>query len=199
MLKGVRPGMTLFEMGTNDRYWFTLVPEADTMWWGRYENLYKPQVREALKELMPIRPDLVLEVLGVGLVDTNFLQPPVPTMRFSPTAARLHVRLERAGGSAAGRSEVWYDHETFLPELVLLFDENGRRAAGVPLQARAGRHRRRHARGRAAIVATDYRLFFPDTGTSMWLALDDVTLDRDGRPTRRGSPSRPRGARAWPT
>jgi len=66
---------TVFEVGsTNDRFWLKLVPEVDTMWWGNYRNLGKPCAQE-----IPLRPDLVVEVLGVGTIDTNFNTLPAPT------------------------------------------------------------------------------------------------------------------------
>ena len=73
------PVGTVFEVGSTDEaYWLSIVPEMDTMWWGKYANLGKPCV-----DRVPIQPNGVLEVLGVGLIETNFAEPPAPVMRFN--------------------------------------------------------------------------------------------------------------------
>lgn len=185
LIRGTRPGMTLFDIGsTEDRYWLKLVPRADTMWWGKYEHLGKPCVN---RELIPIRPDLVLEVLGVGTFDTNFTAVPVPTMRFNPDAhAYMFVWNARLAHRWWPQREIWYDRETLLPQLVILFDENGRPL----LRAFLSKHEPVEVDGvppeRWPRVATDYRLFFPDTGTKMWIELRDMVLDKNGIAAGRG-------------
>src|SRR5690606_37187725 len=58
----------IFEIGTTpERYWLTLIPESDTMWWGKYEHVDKLGADAPI----PIRPDLVMEVLGIEPIDTN--------------------------------------------------------------------------------------------------------------------------------
>ena len=189
LLKGVRPGMTLFEMGsTEDRYWLTLVPETDAMWWGKYEHLYKPCAQESLARLMPIRPDLVLEVLGVGTIDTNFDQPPVPTMRFNNDrgGSYMFVWNAKLPGRWWAQREVWYDRETLLPTLVVLFDVNGRVAVRAFLSEHQPVKVPNLPEAEWPRVATHYRLFFPETATTMTVTLSDVTLDKNGIPSRRG-------------
>src|SRR5438093_9045295 len=69
---------TIFEVGSvSDRYWLVLKPEMETMWWGYHRNVGKPCVSADL----PIPPYYVVEVLGVGTIDTNFNDVPAPTMR----------------------------------------------------------------------------------------------------------------------
>jgi hypothetical protein len=176
---------TVFEIGsTDDRYWLTLVPERNTMWWGSYANLGKPCVD--LRNI-PVRPDLVLEVLGVGTVNTNFLEPPAPTMRFNNDArAYMFVWNVPLPDRWAAQKEIWYDLETKLPRRVFLFDENGR----VVLRAKLSNHAPVELpdvpQEKWPRVARLYELFFPDTGSTMKFELDEVALERRGVPTRRG-------------
>src|SRR6266550_1877274 len=67
-----------FEFGANEeRYWFTAFPdEVSTQWWGE-----KKKFNEQSAKQIPIRPDLILEVLGVNEINEDVLEPPVPTMR----------------------------------------------------------------------------------------------------------------------
>jgi hypothetical protein len=174
---------TVFEIGsTDDRYWLKIVPDVETMWWGKYANVGKPCVRP-----VPIRPDMVLEVLGVGTFNTNFLEPPVPVMRFNPDAdAYTFVWSAPLPDRWAAVREVWYDRKTLLPMLVILFDENGR----VVLRARLSDHKPVEVpdvpQDQWPKVATDYQLFFPDTGSRMSFKLTEVELERNGVPSRRG-------------
>jgi hypothetical protein len=184
LIKGVRPGLTLFEIGsTEDRYWLTLVPEIDTAWWGSYANIGKPCV----EPVMPIRPDLVLQVLGVGTFDTDLNRPPVPTMRFNHDAdAYMFVWNAPLPSRWAAQREVWYDRQTLRPSIVILFDADGR----VVLRAFLSKHQQVRVPDVAERdwpwVATEYRLFFPESGTKLWLNLSEVALDRNGAPSRRG-------------
>ena len=184
LIKGTRPGMTLFEIGsTDDRYWLTLVPEADTAWWGYHRNAGKP----CIDPPVPIRPDLVLEVLGIGTFNTNFLQPPVPTMRFNHDAGMyMFVWNAPLPSRWYAQREVWYDRSTLLPRVVVLFDVNGRAVLRAFLEKHEPVRVPDLPEQRWPKVATQYRLYFPDTGTKMWLRLSEVALDRNGVPARRG-------------
>src|SRR4051812_26403091 len=69
----------IFEIGsTQDVFWFTVYGNQDERYWGNYKNIAKPCMEE-----MPVRPDLIGEVLGIPEIATNFLEPPFPTMRFN--------------------------------------------------------------------------------------------------------------------
>jgi hypothetical protein len=176
---------TVFEVGSNDeRFWLKLVPEADTMWWGNYRNLGKPCAKE-----IPIRPDLILEVLGVSRIETDFTRQPAPTMRFNNDQdAYMFVWNVQASGPSRwiAQKEVWYDRQTKHPRLVLLFDDDGR----VVLRAYLTQHKPVQVpegpnMQPPPVVATDYQLFFPETKTRMWFALDDVMLQRNSIPNDR--------------
>jgi len=176
----------VFELGsTDDRYWFTLYPERDTMWWGWYRNLGKDCVD---LRTMPVRPDLVLEVLGVATIPTNFLQPPAPVMRFnSINRAYMFVWSVPLRDRWAAQKEIWYDLDTKLPRLVLLFDENGRELVRAKLSKHAPVELPNVPAERWPKVARLYEIFFPDSGSSMRFELDDVAPERKGVPARPGS------------
>ncbi len=180
-LVGTKPGAgTVFEIGsTEDRYWLTLVPDRNTMWWGWYRNLGKPCVDT---RDIPIRPDLVLEVLGIATIDTNFLAPPAPTMRFNNDAdAYMFVWNVPAGDRWAAQKEIWYDRATKEPRRVMLFDGDGR----VVLHAKLSRHEPVEVPGvereKWPKFARAYKLFFPDVGSTMTFELDEVALERRSR------------------
>lgn len=188
----------VFEIGSTEKqYWLSVWPPSDrsTLWWGWYRNLGKDCVDD---RAMPIRPDLVLEVLGVGTVNTNFAEPPVPTMRFNNV-----VRLDAASGSVGAymfiwnapapkgdrwvaQREIWYDRVTKLPWRVTLYDVNGR----AVVQARLSGHEPVELPGVPESewprVARKYELFFPDSGSRMEFDLTEVAPERRGVPTRRG-------------
>lgn len=153
-----------FTVGSNaERYWFT-VPRENTMWWGTKANFTPEKAKE-----IPIRPDLLLEVLGVLDVDTNFKQPPAPVMRFnSDTCSYMFVWSVPLTDRWAAVKEVWYDRATKLPSLVLLFDENGR----VILRAYLSEHTA--VPGTTGKIATRFNLFFPENKTQMSFHLRDV-------------------------
>lgn len=179
----------VFEVGSTDEYyWLKLVPEADRMWFGEHRHAGKPCV-----EQVPIQPNLVMEVLGIGTIGTDFTQMPTPVMRFNPDAdAYMMVWVATAGGAGAGpqrlaaQREVWYDRQTKLPKLVILFDRDGRPV----LRANLAAHRPVEVAGQPPEswpkVATDYRLYFPETQSTMSIRLEEVKLDNKGVPARRG-------------
>jgi hypothetical protein len=188
LLVGTKPAVgKVFQIGsTEDRYWLSVAPpnESSRMWWGWYRNFGKPCVDMSN---VPIRPDLVVEVLGVGTINTNFLEPPVPAMRFNNDAhTYMFVWNYPAGDRWAAQKEIWYDRVTKLPTRVFLFDENGR----VVLRARLLKHAPVELPDvpseRWPKVARQYELFFPDSRSKMTIELDEVALERKGVPTRRG-------------
>ena len=172
---------TIFELGsTNDRFWLKLVPELDTMWWGHYRNLGKPCMQD-----IPLRPDLVVEVLGVGMINTDFSALPVPTMRFNNERdVYMFVWNAPLQDRWFAVREVWYDRQTKRPTLVMLYDADGR----VVVRAELRNHRtvevKNLPRERWPEVAGEYRLFFPDNGTRMELDLREVMLNKRGSPPR---------------
>jgi len=78
--------------------------------------------------------------------------------------------------------EIWYERKTKRPTHVMLFDPDGR----VELSAWLGGHAPVEVadvpKDQWPTVATDYRLYFPDSGSRLRLLLDDVRLSRKGAP-----------------
>jgi hypothetical protein len=156
----------LFEIGANDdRYWFTAFPdEVSTQWWGEKAKFSDKAARQ-----IPIRPDLILEVLGVSEINTNFLEPPVPVMRFNNDARAYMLVWNRPLTTRwAAEKEVWYDLETKLPRLINLFDANGR----IILRAYLADHQDVPETG--GKIATRYDLFFPENKSRMSFHLTEV-------------------------
>lgn len=182
LLRGKKdPIGLIFEMGsTADRYWFTAYADQDTQWWGYHRNAGKDCVRD-----MPVRPDLVGEVLGVGEIAGNLLDAPaVPTMRFNPDWSVYMVTWASRGPDQwYAEREIWYDQKTFLPLAVILFDRKG----AVILRAHLSGH------GPVEIasvpeadrpkIATFYDIYFPQTKSTMTIRLSDVALTtKNGNP-----------------
>jgi hypothetical protein len=171
----------IFEVGNNrQRYWLTVKGDVDTMWWGRYDE---NGMTDADTRQMPIPPQLLLEVLGIGPIDPDLTRQPFPVMRFNnDTDAYMFVWNVRVPDRFVAQREVWYDRQTKLPVKVLLFDPNGR----VVLRADLAKHAPVEVEGAPKNewpkVATIYRLFFPDTGTTMRFELRDVALSHGGAP-----------------
>jgi hypothetical protein len=172
-------GNEAFTLGSNDdQFWVKVVPGSDTTWWGHYANLGKPCCKP-----LPIRPDLVLQVLGVGLFDTNFLQPPVPVMQFDYGSGQyVFIWNVPSPDQWRAQKEVRFNRETLLPESVRLFDENGR----VILDARLSQHTPvelpQTPAERWPKIASHYELFFPDNGSRLSFTLDQPKLQYRGVP-----------------
>jgi hypothetical protein len=171
----------LVEVGSNEStYWLVAKsPGPDTAWWGRYEHLGKP-----CSQQIPIRPDLILEVLAVGLIETDFNQVPTPVMRFNNDAdAYMFVWNAKLPDRWIATKEVWYDRETKRPRLVNLFDVNGR----VVLRAYLTKHKAVEmpnlSKDQWPSVATQYDLRFPETESEMSLRLGQIKLRNKGAPS----------------
>lgn len=155
-----------FEIGSNDeQYWFTAFPDdVSTQWWGEKAKLNDETARQ-----IPIRPDLLMEVLGVNSIDEDFLQMPVPVMRFNNDArAYMFVWSRPMGNHWVAIKEVWYDVETKLPKLVLLFDAKGR------IILRAYLSDPKTIEGTTAKMQSRYDLFFPENKSQMSFHLTQI-------------------------
>lgn len=170
---------TVFELGSNDNeFWVKVAADTDTTWWGHYANLGKPCCKP-----VPIRPDLILQVLGVSVFDTNFLDQPVPVMRFNNDAdAYMFVWNVKGMDRWLAQKEIWYDRVTKLPELVLLFDDNGRVILRAYLSKPVPLEVPDTPRENWPKVASEYRLFFPDTGTKLAFEFSNVAISHRGAP-----------------
>jgi hypothetical protein len=184
LLVGTKPALgRVFEIGsTEDVYWLKVSEQLDTMWWGRYENLGKPCVQK-----VPIDPSQVFEVLGVSTFNTDLTALPAPVLRYNDAQdCYMLVWVGRLADRYVAIKEVWYERKTLLPTMVILFDENGRPQLRASLSGHKAVEVADVPRERWPMVATKYRLFFPDTGTTMSFELTDMEPCHNGVPCRRG-------------
>lgn len=167
----------IFELGaTPEHYWMIVRPEVDTMWWGTFADL-----PNADPNLIPIRPDLLMEVLAINEFPTDLLADPAPVMRFNNDAdAYMFVWVQRGQSQLVAQKEIWFDRTTKQPKLVVLFDENGR----IVLRAYLSNHK--PVDGTSASAATNYQLLFPDRQTKLSIQVNDIKLTNNGVP-REGS------------
>jgi hypothetical protein len=162
-----------FEIGSSDdRYLLTMYLGEDTQWWGHHRNTGKPCSAD-----MPIRPDLVAQVLGIGNLASDLREPPVPTVQFNNDAAVYMIKWNvPLPDRWMVQKEIWYDVLSLLPRKVLLFDPNGR----IVLRANLSEHESVEVPGRPRDrwpkVATRYELFFPDNGSTMTMMLESPAL-----------------------
>jgi hypothetical protein len=170
----------VMELGSNETvYWLAIKEGPDTAWWGRHEHVGSP-----CSQSIPIQPQLLTEVLGITTFNTNFAQPPAPVMRFNNDAdAYTFVWVVPTGDRFVAAREVWYDRTTKRPKLVVLYDYNGR----VVLRAYLMNHKPVEIdnvpREQWPSVASEYDLFFPETGAKLNLRLGQVKLKNKGAPS----------------
>jgi len=162
----------LLDMGSDGNRFWLWEKHENVFWWGDYANLDKAGARQ-----IPIRPDLVLEVLGIRPIDPVLSNQPVPVVRFNNDAdSYMIVWQKQLADRWVAQKEIWYDRATLRPNTVLLFDPAGRvvvrawltnfqpvRIAGQP-------------RDQWPVMATHYGLFFPETGSKMKFELGDLAL-----------------------
>lgn len=165
----------IFEIGSNDAdYWLKVIPDIDTLWIGQYANLTEAALESAH---IPIRPDMILEVLGVSTIDLNFENLPAPTMRFN-NDQRMYMFIWNAKlpDRWVAQREVWYDLNEKRPRFVFLFDSNGH----VVLRATLGKYQQIQlddsAKAQWPWIATDLHLYFPDSGSRMQITFTDFGL-----------------------
>ena len=176
-------GTRIFELGCNaEQYWMGVPYEkVDTIWHGRTEHLGKPCV-----ESIPIRPDLLLEVLGVFTIDPNLARFPAPVMRFNNDQdAYMFTWIRPRTDRFVAEKEVWYDRKTLRPRLVNLFGEEGR----ILLRAYLSDHRPVDVQGveknQRPTVPGRYDLLFTDSGSQMTIEITDAYVRYKGAPEAR--------------
>ncbi len=179
---------TVFDLGSNaQEFWLEVVPGVNTMYWDTYANL----ARNGGATLnIPIRPDLIAEVLGVGTFNENLLQPPVPIMRYDgSTDSYVFLFASQGDYKWFPQKEVWYDRATLRPRRLMIYDYEGvpqldaRLSADKPVQVPDV------PQAQWPIIAGDFKLFFPASGNHMEFTLKDVRLYRTMRNTRIPNPS----------
>ncbi len=166
----------IFQLGSNgDQFWAKVAAGTDTLWVGQYKNAGKPCMKD-----MPVRPDLIMEVLGVTDVPENLLADPTPVMRFNnDTDTYMILWVARGSTQLNPVKEIFYDRVTKLPTLVLVFGNDGR----VALSAKLSKHK--PVETTSAKIATHYELFFPETKTKLIFDLRDISTSHNGVPADR--------------
>jgi hypothetical protein len=169
----------VFEIGSNaERYWVKMqIPQRPTqMWWGNYANLGKPCVKS-----MPVQPDLLMEVLGIDVIPSDFTSEPAPVMRFNAEEhAYVIVWSYRTRDRWVAQKEVWFDRKDLWPTRVLLYDPRGR----VQVRADLSKHQPVEGTfvGPPPVMATQYNLSFPESQTRMQIELEQPRIEYKGRP-----------------
>jgi hypothetical protein len=176
----------VFDVGSNgQQYWMTVKPEVETIWYGDYRH--SPAGATSAQQI-PVRPDLMLEVLAVNTIDTDLTRLPAPVMRFNNDADAYmlvwQVKSSHPPDRWVAQKEVWYDRATKRAKLVLLFDEDGR----IVLRAYLTDHKpvagNWPAGTQPPYVPGTIDLYFPQTKTKMRLGLRDIrAASKDGLPT----------------
>ncbi len=171
----------LFQVGSNENeFWVKIrrTNDSSDFYWGHQANVGKPCCRS-----LPFDPQLVIEVLGVSLFNTNFLEEPVPVMRFDNENGGAYVLdfNRRYPDRWVVQKEVWFSREKKTPIKVLLFDENGR----VILQAKLSNHGPVELPNQPAerwpVVSRHYDLLFPDNGNQISFDFDEPTTQHTFR------------------
>ena len=170
----------VLQLGSNeDVYWLAIKQGPDTAWWGRQQNVGKK-----CSQPIPIQPAMLMEVLGITTFNRDFAEPPMPVMRFNNDQdAYTFIWVAPAGDRYVATREVWYDRKTKNPKLVVLYGNEGR----VILRAYLANHKpveiENTPRERWPSVASEYDLFFPETGAKLNLRLGQVKLKNRGAPS----------------
>ena len=183
-------GQRAFDLGSNGQtYWMSAFGKVDTTWYG------KPRGTAEVDPRLPIAPELLIDVLGVATLNDDLLAQPIPTLRYNPDQAVYMLTWHQPIKDRwVTLREVWYDRETFLPTVVILFDRNGR----AQLRAKLSDYRpitlqTPAADGAAPRVAHRYELFFPEPRSALRFTLDNAWDEHNGAPSRRSyafNPSR---------
>jgi hypothetical protein len=151
----------VFQLGSNDEeFWVKIRADANTYryWWGHYANLGKPGCKA-----IPIRPDLVLQVLGIGVYGPDFLQQPVPVMRFDNEHDAYIFDLNvRSTDQWQTVEEIWYTREKKLPTHVVLYAKDGRAQLIADLSGYIPVESAGIPRDRWPLMAGHYALYFPE-------------------------------------
>jgi hypothetical protein len=173
----------LFDFGTDGDVLFIRLPQEDQLFLGTVGNL-DPDKTQGL----PIRPDLVLQVLGVNLLPTDLTQFPAPTLRYDPDGDLHRVAFVEPATTGQPRltvtKEVWYAVSSDgppRPVRVILNDEAGRPVLSATLR----NHQPIGDGDDAPLIATRFLLFFPETGGKMRIDLEQLMIQK---PARRGPP-----------
>jgi len=167
---------TVFEIGsTETEYWLEIKPELNTLWVGRYADLAHVDIDRLP---IPIRPDLVLSVLGISTINTNLTALPAPTMRYNNEQdVYMFVWIDKGPDRWVAQKEIWYDRQTKQPRRVLLYDSNGRNVLRADLSMPTKVQLEGTPQNQWPTMPGDYKLFFPDSGSRLEFTLTEPKLN----------------------
>lgn len=166
----------ILDVGMNDdRYWLAAPsPGPDVMWWGTVGRAIDPTTD------LPIRPELLKDVLAISVFDQDLLAVPYPVMRFNTDRdAYMFIFCRVDGERVIAEKEIWYDRATLNPIVVILFDPDGRPV----LRAYLADHRQISGQADLPAIAMSYDLLFPQTRSRMLLKLEVAEIQRNGAPS----------------
>lgn len=174
----------VFDVGANkERAWLTLLADIDTMYW-LAQGAEIPPAGPG-KPNIPVRPDLIADVLGIADVPTNLAGYPTPVMRFESAAdayVLMFVEPSQEETHLVTRRELWVDRSTLRVTKVLLFAPDGRLA----VQSDLAKHEPLSGTAttqRSTLVPTDITLTFPQSRTTMRLTLRSLQPSRNNLPS----------------
>lgn len=170
----------LFDMGTDGKqFWLVLDQDGGTCWHGRVRATGEPPARE-----LPIRPELLLDLLGVASYSTDLLSEPAPTMRFNPDYDAYMLSWHAQQGDRLRiLREVWFDRATLRARLVMLFDPDGRIVVRAKLDDYQPVSRGGGEPG-SGETARRFDIRFPETDSDLLITLESVREKRGSAPNR---------------
>lgn len=180
-------GTTVFDMGLSDQYFWLNVPEGpSTCWYGTIDP-----TNPLASNQLPIRPDALLDVLGIEPINTDLIKPPVPTLRFNPDYDAYMVTWHVASVDRwITQREVWYDRATLEPRFIWLFDQNGR----VIVRAKMSDYAT--VEGSTVTMPRSANLLFVESGSTLSLKFDDARRNKGKVPNPRSFQFDPSGSGA---
>lgn len=178
----------VFDLGANrERAWLIMRGDVDAMAWLEQGSDATFDPKE-----VPVRPDLVAEVLGVGDWCGDLARFPSPVVVFDPETDCYRVTLverrpaategqEKAGGFAA-RREVFADRQTLMIKRIVFYAPDGRPAVEATLSKWMAVPGTSSAEGRPGYAPADIVLSLPLSRATMRFSLRDVSASRNGFP-----------------
>jgi outer membrane lipoprotein-sorting protein len=163
----------IFELACNkDVFWVKIIPETDTMWTGALANIGKPGCKD-----VPFRPDLLAEVLAIDDIPDTEDPLEKPVLHFDHEAdAYVLSFVTMTESQLLLHKELMVDRKTLQPVRVRLYEPSGRMVLSADLSQPTP------IKGSTAIIASEYRLFFPSTEATMLVRLRDISTRRNSLP-----------------
>jgi hypothetical protein len=179
VLIGKKLNKEIFRLGVSredDSYWYWNVGIGDLD--ARAMEGHLSSIRGRAVEGIPIRPDLLAEVLCVGQFPFEAAMAPYPVLKVYDEPAWNIVEMFDPGpvGGLVISREVWFDRYTNAPSYVKLFAVDGR----VMVWAKLSGHK--PVDDGDAITARRWEVFWPRGGGKLELELPKVLLDKKFSP-----------------